>query len=171
MGRAWHHPRAQVFTLDDHSRGLEASREQVAALFQSINAPHVVVPGKRAGPAQAFIACLRGTHGFSVGVYLWLSETKECAVYTTSATAQTPEEYRALQTEALGFVESMGFMMDNLNFRSLTPEHQAELLPVRPGVAGRPGGHRGNAGGGPQRRDRSVGSATSAALARLFSSF
>ena len=46
---------AQVFTLDDHSRGLEASREQVAALFQSINAPHVVVPGKRAGPAQAFI--------------------------------------------------------------------------------------------------------------------
>ena len=69
-----------------------------------------------------------GTHGFSVGVYLWLSETKECAVYTTAATAQTPEEYRALQTEALGFVESMGFMMDNLNFRSLSPEHQAELL-------------------------------------------
>src|SRR5262249_21864782 len=117
-----------VFTLDDHSRGLEASREQVAALFQSINAPHVVVPGKRAGPAQAFIACLRGTHGFSVGGYLWVSEARERAVYPTSATAQTPEEYRALQTEALGFVESMGFMMDNLNFRSLSPEHQAELL-------------------------------------------
>ncbi|HEY3588164.1 MAG TPA: social motility and stimulation tgl protein, partial [Myxococcaceae bacterium] len=101
-----------MFSLDDQARGLEAAREQVAALFQSINAPHVVVPGRRAGPAQAFIACLRGTHGFSVGVYLWLSETKECAVYTTAATAQTPEEYRALQTEALGFVESMGFMMD-----------------------------------------------------------
>src|SRR5262249_5645976 len=76
-----------------------------------------------------------------------LSETKECAVYTTSATAQTPEEYRALQTEALGFVESMGFMMDNLNFRSLTPEHQAELLgsvPVwRGGPAAPPGAARG----------------------------
>jgi hypothetical protein len=161
---------AQVFTLDDHSRGLEASREQVAALFQSINAPHVVVPGKRAGPAQAFIACLRGTHGFSVAVYLWLSETKECAVYTTSATAQTPEEYRALQTEALGFVESMGFMMDNLNFRSLTPEHQAELLQSVPVWRG----GRAATGGTPAvvpSAGATPGSATSAALARLFSSF
>jgi hypothetical protein len=159
-----------VFTLDDHSRGLEASREQVAALFQSINAPHVVVPGRRAGPAQAFIACLRGTHGFSVGVYLWLSETKECAVYTTSATAQTPEEYRGLQTDALSFVESMGFMMDNLNFRSLTPEHQAELLQSVPVWRG----GRAPTGSNPlvPPSSSSPGPApTTAALARLFSSF
>ena len=105
-----------------------------------------------------------------MGVYLWLSETKECAVYTTSATAQTPEEYRALQTEALGFVESMGFMMDNLNFRSLTPEHQAELLgsvPVWRGGRAATGGTPAVAPGA----GAVVGSATSAALARLFSSF
>src|SRR5262249_17214727 len=153
-----------------HSRGLEASREQVAALFQSINAPHVVVPGKRAGPAQAFIACLRGTHGFSVGVYLWLSETKECAVYTTSATAQTPEEYRALQTEALDLVESRGSIMDNLTSRPLPPEPQAEL--PRSARVGR--GGRAATGGTPAVAPSAGAvppSASSAALARLFSSF
>ena len=161
-----------MFSLDDQARGLEAAREQVAALFQSINAPHVVVPGRRAGPAQAFIACLRGTHGFSVGVYLWLSETKECAVYTTPATAQTPEEYRALQTEALGFVESMGFMMDNLNFRSLSPEHQAELLQSVPVWRGGRAATGSNATvPPPSHQPGSSAAATGAALARLFSSF
>jgi hypothetical protein len=160
-----------VFSLDDQARGLEAAREQVAALFQSINAPHVVVPGRRAGPAQAFIACLRGTHGFSVGVYLWLSETKECAVYTTPATAQTPEEYRALQTEALGFVESMGFMMDNLNFRSLSPEHQAELLQSVPVWRGGRAATGSTPTVSPPGQAAAPAAQTGAALARLFSSF
>ena len=121
-----------MFTLDDTVRSLDASREQVAALFQSINAPHVAIPGRRAGPAQAFIACLRGTQGFTVTVYLWLSESHDCAVYLTERVAQTPEDYRTLQTDALGFVESMGFMMDNANFRALPQEQQEELMKTLP---------------------------------------
>src|SRR5208282_2426251 len=117
-----------LFNLDETVRVLDASREQLAALFQSINAPHVAIPGRRAGPAQAFIACLRSTQGFTVTVYLWLSESKDCAVYLTDGVAQTPEDYRTLQTDALAFVESMGFMMDNLNYRALPPERQTEVL-------------------------------------------
>ena len=38
------------------------------------------------------------------------------------------EEYRDNELEALGFVESMGFMVDNLNFRKLPSEQQTELM-------------------------------------------
>jgi hypothetical protein len=153
-----------LFTLDEAVRALDASREQVAALFQSINAPHVAIPGRRAGPAQAFIACLRGTQGFTVTIYLWLSESRDCAVYLTDRVAQTPEDYRTLQTDALGFVESMGFMMDNLNYRALPSDRQTEVLGSLPMYHSRTAPPPTTPG------DRPPLSAV-ARLARLFSSF
>jgi hypothetical protein len=50
-----------VFSIDDRIRGLPANREQVVALFQSINAPHLAIPGKQAGPAQAIQGQQLGT--------------------------------------------------------------------------------------------------------------
>ncbi len=153
-----------MFNLDETVRALDATREQVAALFQSINAPHVAIPGRRAGPAQAFIACLRSTQGFTVGIYLWLSESRDCAVYLTGRVAQTPEDYRALQTDALAFVESMGFMMDNLNYRALPSERQTEVLTSVPMYRGRSVSPPISPGERPQL-------SPVARLARLFSSF
>lgn len=152
-----------MFNLDDTVRALDATREQLAALFQSINAPHVAIPGKRAGPAQAFIACSRSTQGFTVSVYLWLSESQDCAVYLTDRVAQTPEDYRTLQTDALAFVESMGFMMDNLNYRALPPERQTEVLVSLPMYRSRT-----TTPAAPGERQQL---SPTARLARLFSSF
>jgi hypothetical protein len=66
----------------------------------------------------------------------------------------------------------MGFMMDNLNFRSLSPEHQAELLQSVPVWRG------GRAATGstptvppPGQQPGTPAAQTGAALARLFSSF
>jgi Tfp pilus assembly protein PilF len=44
----------------------------------------------------------------------------------------TAEEYQAEEAEALSFVESMGFIMDNLNFRGRPPEEQDELIRTTP---------------------------------------
>lgn len=153
-----------MFNLDETVRALDATREQVAALFQSINAPHVAIPGRRAGPAQAFIACLRGTQGFTVTIYLFLSESHDCAVYLTDRVAQTPEDYRTLQTDALAFVESMGFMMDNLNYRALPSERQMEVLGSLPMYRSRTATPTAAPGDRPPL-------SSVARLARLFSSF
>jgi hypothetical protein len=121
-----------VFTIDERFRGLPAAREQVIALYQSINSPHLAIPGKPAGPAQAFIVGLRGSSGFAVFIYLYLSDTQDCAVYVPSRRNAGPEEFQQDELESLGFVESMGFMMDNVNFRGLPPEQQDELLRTLP---------------------------------------
>jgi hypothetical protein len=121
-----------VFTIDDRIRGLPASREQVVSLFQSINAPHLAIPGKQAGLAQAFIVGLRASSGFAVFVYLFLSEAQDCAVYVSPRRNLSPEEYANEENEALGFVESMGFMMDNANFRGLPQDQQEELIKTLP---------------------------------------
>jgi hypothetical protein len=121
-----------VFTIDERFRGLPAAREQVIVLYQSINSPHLAIPGKPAGPAQAFILGLRGPGGFAVFIYLYLAEAQDCAVYVPGRRNASPEEFQQDESEALGFVESMGFMMDNLNYRGLAAEQQDELLRTLP---------------------------------------
>jgi hypothetical protein len=98
-------------------------------LYQSLNSPHLAIPGKQAGPAQAYILGLRGSGGMAVFVYLYLAQAGDCAVYVSGKKpVQKAPEFQSLESEAMAFVESMGFMMDNLNFRQLSKEGQAELL-------------------------------------------
>lgn len=121
-----------MFSIDERFRGLPAGREQILSLYQSINSPHLAIPGKLAGPAQAFVVGLRGSGGYAVFIYLYLSEAQDCAVYVPSRRNASAEEYQQDEAEALGFVESMGFMMDNANFRGLPTSHQEELLKTLP---------------------------------------
>ena len=121
-----------MFSIDERFRGLPASREQVLSLYQSINSPHLAIPGKPAGPAQAFVLGLRGSGGFAVFIYLYLSEAQDCAVYVPGRRAASQDDYQQDEAEALAFVESMGFMMDNSNWRSLAQATQEELLKTLP---------------------------------------
>lgn len=121
-----------MFTIDERYRGLPASREQVIALHQSLNSPHLAIPGKKAGPAQAFVVGLSGKNGFGVFVYLYLAEAEDCAVYVSGKRNASAEEFQEEEGDALAFVESMGFMMDNANWRSLPPPRQDELLKTLP---------------------------------------
>ncbi|HVG64412.1 MAG TPA: social motility and stimulation tgl protein [Hyalangium sp.] len=121
-----------MFNIDERYRGLPASREQVIALHTSLNSPHLFIPGKPAGPAQAFILGLRGSTGFATFIYLYLSEAADCAVYVSGKRNTSFEEYLGEEAEALAFVESMGFMMDNSNWRSMAQGTQEELLKTLP---------------------------------------
>lgn len=117
-----------MFAIDERLRGLPAVKEQVVQLYQSLNAPHLAVPGRKAGPATGFVLGLRGPSGFAVFVYLYLSDSGECAVYAPSNGTVPAEKYQGEEAEALGFTESMGFMMDNLNFRARPPDEQDSMI-------------------------------------------
>ncbi len=121
-----------MFSIDERLRGLPASREQVVALYQSLNQPHLAIPGRQAGPAQGFTVGIRGANGFAVFVYLYLPESLDCAIYASGRRNLTAEEYEQEESEALAFLESMAFMIDNLNFRSLPVEQQDELIRTLP---------------------------------------
>ncbi len=121
-----------MFVIDDRLRGIPVNEDQVAALYQSINAPHLAIPGKHAGPAKAFIVGVRTPSGFAVVVYLHLPDSADCAVYSSGERNLTPEQYQEEEAEALSFVESMGFMVDNMNFRGMPLEDQEEMLRALP---------------------------------------
>jgi hypothetical protein len=118
-----------VYQIDPKLKYLSATREQVVAVVESINQPQVIIPGRGPQAAQAYVAGLRNANAsFSIFIYLWMSQSKEAVIYSYHQREFALEDYREAESEALHFVESMGFMMENLNFRNLSPEAQKEVF-------------------------------------------
>ncbi len=139
-----------MFTPEPSLTHVPALREQVVAIIESINQPQVSIPGK---PAQAVFGHLcgirNGNGSFSIFVGLHLPKSGENVIYLHERRQlTTAEEYRQVEIEGLHFLESMGFMLDNLNYRNLAPEAQDQTIariplfsPPRPpaGAAAAPG--------------------------------
>ncbi len=108
---------------------IPATREQVVAVVESINQPQVSVPGKASQQVLGHLCGIRNGNGsFSIFVALHLPKTGENVVYVHDRRQLSVEEYRDVEIEGLHFLESMGFMLDNPNFRNLGPEAQDQFL-------------------------------------------
>jgi hypothetical protein len=123
-----------MYAADPRITFIPASREQVGSVFTSLNKPTIAVPGKSAQEVQAFVVgTASGPGAFTVYVYLFLTHTREAVVYVDGDRPRVDAQgYPDAEAEALAFVESMGFMVEPMNFRSLTPEQQLALMKSLP---------------------------------------
>ncbi|HSM92505.1 MAG TPA: hypothetical protein VLT47_06410 [Anaeromyxobacteraceae bacterium] len=145
------------------------TKEQVVAIVESINQPQVSIPGKASQQTAGWLVGIRNTNGtLSLFVGLHLSKTGENVIYLPEARHVTVEAYRELEIEGLHFLESMGFMLDNLNFRNLAGPQQDETMARIPLFhPPRPPSSAPSAGGTADRTDAGEG----AAIARFLASF
>jgi hypothetical protein len=108
---------------------LPVSREQVSALIEGINQPQIQIPGRAAQPAVGHLCSVKNGNGTcSVYVSLHLPASGENVVYVHDPHELTPDAYAEAEHEGLSFLESMGFMLDDLQFRKLAPQAQDETL-------------------------------------------
>jgi hypothetical protein len=148
---------------------IPVTREQVVAVVESINQPQVSVPGKAPQQVSGHLCGIRNASGtFSIFVGLHLPKTGENVVYVHERRELSVEDYRDVEIEGLQFLESMGFMLDNLNFRNLAAPVQEGTLkriplfsPPRPRAEAPAGGAAAARPSGPDP----------ARVARLLSSF
>ncbi len=118
-----------MFEPDPSILYIPATRERVVALVESINQPQVSIPGKEPQSVQGFLCGLRNPNGtLSIFVSLYLAKTNENVVYASDRREVSVDQYRDVEVEGLHFLESMGFMLDNLNFRNLAQAQQVEIL-------------------------------------------
>ena len=118
-----------MFRPDPTIPFVPAAREQVVALMESINQPQISIPGKPPQAAHGHLCALRNSNGsYSAYVGLYLPETAENVVYAREPREFPREEYVEAEAEGVHFLESLGFMLDNLNFRSLAADAQESTL-------------------------------------------
>jgi hypothetical protein len=158
-----------MFRPEESITHVPVTKEQVVAIVESINQPQVSIPGKASQQTSGWLVGIRNANGtFSIFVGLHLAKTGENVIYLDENRHITLEAYRDLEVEGLHFLESMGFMLDNLNFRNLAASAQDETMkriplfqPPRPPTASP------SAGGTSEKADASE----AAAVARFLSSF
>ena len=118
-----------MLKVDSSLNHIPAGRNHVIGLHESINKPLVNIPNYGAAPTGAFVLGTRNDQGaYTVFVYLHQSDTRAVVVYVSEPRHLTHEQYRIEEAEALRFVESMGFMVDNLHFPTLAPPEQETVM-------------------------------------------
>jgi hypothetical protein len=101
----------------------------VVAIIEAINQPQISIPGKEPQAVHGVLCSLRNANGsFSIVVALHVPRTGENVIYLHEKRQLAAEEYREVQDAGLHFLESMGFMLDNLNFRNMAPALQEETM-------------------------------------------
>ncbi|HEY3447061.1 MAG TPA: hypothetical protein VGK67_11885 [Myxococcales bacterium] len=123
-----------MFAPEPRIKNVPVSREQVVSIIASLNKPHIAVPGKPAQEVQGYIVGVANAAGtITVFVYLHLTETHDSVVYLDAERLRvTPAQYAEVESDAIGFAESMGFMLENLNYQALTPDQQNALVKTLP---------------------------------------
>jgi hypothetical protein len=118
-----------MFRPEPRIRHLPVPREQVSALMESINQPQIHIPGRAAQAAIGHLVGLTNANGSaSVFVSLHLPASGENVVYVHEPLEVNGEAHAGAVRDAPAFLESMGFMLDDLQFQSLAPERQDETL-------------------------------------------
>lgn len=118
-----------MFRPEESITHVPVTKEQIVAIVEGINQPQVSIPGKESQLTSGWLVGIRNPNGsFSIFVGLHLNKTGENVVYLHDDRHVAVEAYRDLEVEGLHFLESMGFMLDNLNFRNLAPAVQEETM-------------------------------------------
>lgn len=122
-----------MFVADPRFRRLPAQRERIVAIHTSVNRPPITLPGKPNQPVQATVVGICSGHLFGVFVHLFLTQSLESIVYVDAARATVQaSDYRSLEEDGIAFVESLGFIMESLNYRDMSAEEQAQVLKALP---------------------------------------
>jgi len=158
-----------MFRPEESITHVPVTKEQVVAVVESINQPQVSIPGKSPQTVAGWLVGIRNANGtFSIFVGLHLAKSGENVIYLHDNRHIAVEAYRDLEVEGLHFLESMGFMLDNLNFRNLAGPAQEETMKRIPLFhPPRPPSAASSAGGTSEKA--AVGEGT--AMARFLASF
>ena len=108
---------------------LGVSPDQVVAVISSVNTPNISAGPDGTEPARAYIVGVQlPTGGYSVALYLHFLQSNRPLIYRPEPLSFGLDIYPQVEAAGIQFVESMGFMLENLNFRAQSNEDASRLI-------------------------------------------
>lgn len=122
-----------MFTPLPGRLSLGVAPESVVAVIESINTPNISIPELGTEPTKAYlVGVATPAGGFGIFCYLLMMESNTPIMYISNPPEVAFEQYGALEGDAIQFAESMGFMLDNLNYRAQPPDVLAHMIDTLP---------------------------------------
>jgi hypothetical protein len=116
-----------VFELRDEMHAVPWDGEAVLEFYTSVNQPQISAQGHDAQEASACFYSSRSPEGIEAYIGLYMCTSNVLLVYQWAAPIGR-EDYTDVQTAAIEFTESMGFMMEDLQMRKRDLPERLEML-------------------------------------------
>ncbi len=127
-----------MFEWDKQCERLEVAPDRVRRLMCSLGDTQVALPGLPSQKSSAFLCAYEGSVGIEVVVVFLLHKSRRLAIYRDARGSVVPQKLEKRLAEALHFAESLGFLLDDMEFHLLSPHEQRvrwNLLPLAHGGA------------------------------------
>ncbi|AMV71964.1 hypothetical protein JCM30471_04620 [Desulfuromonas carbonis] len=127
-----------MFRLHKEMSRLDIPAQRVLRLERSLSDVQVAMPGLPAQEATAYLCSFSSGQGLRVAVALQLHSSSQLAFYLNDDGEVPPREGTRIYNQALGFAESMGFMLGDLDIHLKSAEERTQLwksLPLQSGLA------------------------------------
>lgn len=146
-----------MFVRQKDLERLDVSSQRILRLQRSLNDVQLALPEFPPQAATAYLCAVGTGAGVRVVAALHLHASRRLVFYLDNAGAVPREKAGSLFSGGTQFVESMGFMLGELDFQHLTPEDRSALwdsLPLKTGDAGASAGAGDQADLGDEKRRR-----------------
>lgn len=119
-----------MFEIDSTQYFIPAKPEEVSEVYYSVNTILVAPAEHSAEPTKAYIISIQyeNISAFVVYIYLYLLDSGRGVIYRREEGFVSSQEYEQVIEEAFHFLESMGFILDKIDFRSLSPVERGEYF-------------------------------------------
>ena len=122
-----------MFSVDPRIKQLPPQPESIVAIHTSVNTPPLTLPGFPNQPVRAAVVGISSGKVFGVFIHLYLTQSKRALVYVDKERSTVlADGYLPLEEEGLGFVESLGFIMEPVNFKEMSREEQLQTIQTLP---------------------------------------
>lgn len=118
-----------MFVVDRKTSFIDYSDKKLLSLLRSSNQPYLAAADRPAEPTEAYICSFQNAGGnVETYIMLHLIKSKIRVFYKSDKGEFTPEEFNEVESDALEFLESMGFMMDSVVFQKMKDPQRKELF-------------------------------------------
>ena len=116
-----------MFNLDLSIIKVDATKDNIIEIYRSVNDSQVQIPGYDSQNSSSFVVSLTDKGSIKIFVFIFLKRSLKGIVYSNDEVIKK-NNYVDMRNEAIFFLESMGFMLENMDFRKLAGEEKTRIL-------------------------------------------
>ncbi|ALC15979.1 hypothetical protein DSOUD_1198 [Desulfuromonas soudanensis] len=126
-----------MFVLHKEIQRLEVPAERVLLLQRSLTNIQVAIPGTTSQETTAYLCVFAAGKGYRIVAVLHQLSSRRLLFYLNNEGEVQQREANRILKEGIHFVESMGFILSDLDFQRLSPRERTAVwqsLPLKTGI-------------------------------------
>ena len=116
-----------MFDLNPSIKKIDVTKNNIIEIYRSVNDSQVQIPGYESQNSSSFVVSFTKSGEIKIFVFIFLKRDLQGIIYSTDEKIKK-NNYVDMRNEAIFFLESMGFMLENMDYRKLPDEEKNKII-------------------------------------------